>query len=170
GCESNLRHWIILIFFSMKIKHFHRSWVYYSADLFLHNKHAYMLRTNTDGLDIGSPVVLQGVKIGKVTNIIVGFNKNLDQFEVQVRWPKGIPQADHNELRSSLIDRGLRAKLAMHSLITGKLMLQIGFYPGTQLVLAGLENEIPSLPSSSLNKLMEDVARLWISKKLMSEL
>ncbi|MCN4143830.1 MAG: hypothetical protein LC437_01770, partial [Thiohalomonas sp.] len=23
-----LRHWIILIFFSMKIKHFHRSWVY----------------------------------------------------------------------------------------------------------------------------------------------
>ncbi|MCN4144770.1 MAG: hypothetical protein LC437_06885, partial [Thiohalomonas sp.] len=27
-CESNLRHWIILIFFSMKIKHFHRSWVY----------------------------------------------------------------------------------------------------------------------------------------------
>ncbi|MCN4144438.1 MAG: hypothetical protein LC437_05025, partial [Thiohalomonas sp.] len=28
GCESNLRHWIILIFFSMKIKHFHRSWVY----------------------------------------------------------------------------------------------------------------------------------------------
>ncbi|MCN4145277.1 MAG: hypothetical protein LC437_09780, partial [Thiohalomonas sp.] len=28
GCESNLRHWIILIFFSMKIKHFHRSWLY----------------------------------------------------------------------------------------------------------------------------------------------
>ncbi|MCN4144619.1 MAG: hypothetical protein LC437_06045, partial [Thiohalomonas sp.] len=28
GCESNLRHWIILIFFSMKIKHFYRSWVY----------------------------------------------------------------------------------------------------------------------------------------------
>ncbi|MCN4144199.1 MAG: hypothetical protein LC437_03735, partial [Thiohalomonas sp.] len=28
GCESNLRHWIFLIFFSMKIKHFHRSWVY----------------------------------------------------------------------------------------------------------------------------------------------
>ncbi|MCN4144389.1 MAG: hypothetical protein LC437_04760, partial [Thiohalomonas sp.] len=28
GCESNLRHWIILSFFSMKIKHFHRSWVY----------------------------------------------------------------------------------------------------------------------------------------------
>ncbi|MCN4145266.1 MAG: hypothetical protein LC437_09725, partial [Thiohalomonas sp.] len=32
GCESNLRHWIFLIFFSMKIKHFHRSWVYTSIE------------------------------------------------------------------------------------------------------------------------------------------
>ncbi|MBE9526388.1 MAG: MCE family protein [Proteobacteria bacterium] len=149
--------------------------LYYSANLFSNNKQTYniMLRTNTAGLDIGSPVVLQGVKIGKVTNIIVGFNKNLDQFEVQVsiiidrnkvRWPKGIPQADHNELRSSLIDRGLRAKLAMHNLITGKLMIQIDFHLGTKLVLAGLENEIPSIPSSSLNKLMEDIAALDIKK------
>ncbi|NOQ78991.1 MAG: MCE family protein [Gammaproteobacteria bacterium] len=149
--------------------------LYYSANLFSDNKQTYniMLRTSTAGLDIGAPVVLQGVKIGEVTDIVVGFNHKINQFEVQVnividrnkvKWPMEIAQTNNDELRSSLIKKGLRAKLAMHSLITGKLMIQIGFHPGSKLVLAGLENEIPSIPSTSLNKLMEDVAALDIKK------
>jgi paraquat-inducible protein B len=149
--------------------------LYYSANLFSGNKQTYniMLRTNTAGLDIGAPVVLQGVKIGKVTDIVVGFNHQINQFEVQVnividrnkvRWPMEIAQSNNDELRRSLIEKGLRAKLAMHSLITGKLMIQIGFHPTSKLVLAGLENEIPSIPSTSLNKLMEDIAALDFKK------
>jgi paraquat-inducible protein B len=149
--------------------------LYYTAGLFSTNKQAYniMLRSNTAGLDIGSPVVLQGVKIGEVTDIVVGFNQQLNQFEVQVgiiidrnkvRWPTGIPQDNDNELRGSLIEKGLRAKLAMHSLVTGKLMIQIGFHPDSKLLLSGVENEIPSLRSASLNKIMEDIAELDIKK------
>lgn len=149
--------------------------LYYSANLLSNDKQTYniMLRSNTAGLDIGAPVVLQGVKIGEVTDIVVGFNNQINQFEVQVnividrnkvRWPTGIAQTNNDDLRSSLIKKGLRAKLAMYSLITGKLMIQIGFYPETELILAGLEAEIPSTSSTSLNKLMEDIAALDIKK------
>lgn len=148
---------------------------YYSASLFS-NKEFYniMFRTNTAGLDVGAPVVLQGVKIGQVTQIMVGFNDALNHFDVQVgikidrskvRWPETeqIEETDQN-LRKSLIGKGMRAKLAMHSLITGKLMVQVGFFPQTALVLAGLENEIPSIESTGFNKLMEDIASIDIKK------
>lgn len=51
----------------------------------------------------------------------------------------------------TLIHRGLRARLELESLVTGKLGVTLNFYPGTSIRLTGLSKdypEVPTIPSS----------------------
>ena len=51
-----------------------------------------------------------------------------------------------------LIEKGLRGVLSMQSLITGKLLIEIDFYPGTPVNLKNINKhytEVPTIPSTT---------------------
>ena len=51
-----------------------------------------------------------------------------------------------------LIEKGLRGVLSMQSLITGKLLIEVDFYPGTPVNLRNINKhytEVPTIPSTT---------------------
>lgn len=115
-----------------------------------------------NGLSIGAPVKLKGVQIGQVTGIQVELNLEkavvrtpvvieLDLSAITVenkRDSSALSRMSHDWL----IQQGLRAQLMSQSLLTGKLYIEMNFYPGTPVNLVGANAkfpEIPTLPSES---------------------
>lgn len=84
------------------------------------------------GLSEGSPVIFQGVEVGKVTRIVLVTNKNDLSFNVAVYarfketdvisegslWEKLLKREDFDFL-DLMIKEGLRARLASQSYLTG---------------------------------------------------
>jgi len=118
------------------------------------------------GLDIGAPVVYQGVKIGRVTEIFLVTSPVTLNFWIPVVIeinPKSIkvtsdrPSAEIAEEMVLLIKRGLRAKMDIQSPVTAKLIVQLGLYPDTPVnLIKTVKNkknlpdlpQIPTLPST----------------------
>ena len=113
------------------------------------------------GLDPGAPVTLRGVQIGKVQKISIDFDQKLSDYTIPVYIE--ITAKDHDnaptldiattwETAKKMIEKGLRAKLKMRSIVTGKLYIDLAFYPESPI---NLQNkpidatylEIPTLPS-----------------------
>ena len=110
------------------------------------------------GLGVGAPVKFRGVPIGAVTEIdILSFTRST-RIEIPVyieTYPANIevvgPQVDSRERVEQLIAAGLRAKLEVESLVTGKLYVSLDFYPETPALFRGHDTgtpEIPSVPSN----------------------
>ena len=113
------------------------------------------------GLDVGSPVLFEGVPVGSVidisivadpdkeqTEIPVVIQVELDRFKVRLAGQLVDPQKN----MPRLIAKGLRGVLSLQSLITGKLLIEIDFYPGTPVNLKNISNqytEIPTIPSTA---------------------
>jgi paraquat-inducible protein B len=109
------------------------------------------------GLNIGAPVEFQGVRIGSVTDIRVIHIPKTSEFrtpvyilvevnrieEAQVRRSR----AEQREYFASLIQRGLRAQLVSQSLVTGQLIVQLGFYPDTPVRLVAEDSDVPEMPT-----------------------
>lgn len=108
------------------------------------------------GLDVGAPVLFKGVKIGEVTSVKIISNFDTMQFQIPV-YAKiyndetlsegGI---DERENLNILIKDGLRARLAVNSMITGQLLVELDLFPQTEVVLheyARNEFEIPTIDS-----------------------
>ncbi len=105
------------------------------------------------GLDVGAPVNFKGIKIGSVTDIKVELeSEDFSDIRIPVLVeidPDMIKESsallkkqDYQQWRErreamqkagkvikSMIDRGLRAQLISQSMVTGKLMIQLDFYP-----------------------------------------
>ena len=138
------------------------------------------------GLSVGAPVLFQGVQIGSVTSITL----QVDPAKMQVQIPVFIEyepekfqvavagQKIHRDpLKniSKLIERGLRAQLAMQSFITGQLVIQLDFYPETPVVLKHINKdyiEIPTIQSTGerLAEALGDLDLKGIEKHLLSVL
>jgi len=113
------------------------------------------------GLNVGSNVMFRGVPIGYVSDIDVLADFEGMEFTVPVTVtirPDSIhaisadksirAQADADIAR--LVKEGLRASLASESLITGQLYIELDFFPDTEIVMRGIDDdiaEIPSIPS-----------------------
>jgi len=136
------------------------------------------------GLQVGSPVVFRGVKIGSVQNIglsvsaegkkinfLVPVTVRTDEFVLTDTNGKAVDLGDIAE-NSELIQRGLRARLKTWSFLTGQLYIDLDFYPDRPLKVyssgKGLR-EIPTLPTEvqeftnkldklNLEKLVEDIS------------
>ncbi len=139
------------------------SLVLFSTTKFFTKTQKFVLYFNepVKGLDIGSPVLFQGVAVGSVIsiNIIadpiklradipVIIKMELDRF--QARKPGEIinPQKD----MPGLIKKGFRGMLDLQSLISGKLLIELDFYPGTPLIFRNFNKEyieIPTIPSTT---------------------
>jgi len=136
------------------------------------------------GLDVGAPVLFDGVAVGSVTSIIivaksakkeiyipVTIEIELERFQLQEAGKTVDPQKN----MPILTKRGLRAQLGMQSLITGKLLIELGFYPETPVNLKNIDKEyteIPTIPSttSKLAQALEKLNLEEIQNKLESAL
>lgn len=121
------------------------------------------------GLNVGSPVMFRGVKVGTVTDInLILYAKDLSmrttviaEFDPE-RWTLvGGERGDVKRLQL-VIDRGLRAQLQMQSFVTGQLMIALDFFPGKPARYVGLVKrylEIPTVPTSleELTKTIQDL-------------
>lgn len=124
------------------------------------------------GLNVGSPVVFNGVPIGRVVGIsLVTDIQNLsiripvyieaDEGSFIVLNKDGHRSKDRDELMERLFQKGLRAKLITQSVLTGQMMIELGFYPNSPMILHGNTRfpEIPTLPSTieELSKTFQDM-------------
>jgi paraquat-inducible protein B len=132
----------------------------FGASLWARQDQAVMhFRGSVYGLQVGSPVVFRGVRLGGVQSVGVVYGEG--KFSVPV-----VVQLDRNRIRNlsgaastdatlalpALIEKGLSAQLATHSLLTGQLYIDLDLRPGAKTVAVGGQNasgliEIPTTPT-----------------------
>ncbi len=134
------------------------------------------------GLNIGAPVVFRGVKVGSVKNVVLRFDTENLAFQIPVYIeidPRrgelmGPSPQKLGENLKLMIDRGLRARLEMQSILTGQMQVDLDFYPGKPAHLVGDTeySEIPTIPTplQELAKKMEQIPIEDILKKVQSAL
>jgi paraquat-inducible protein B len=116
------------------------------------------------GLQVGSPVNFRGVKVGQVESMSITYFQELQEFRIPVVI--GIQDArvevdgvvtDKQDLLKldRLIQQGLRARLNLQSLVTGRLEIELDFMPETPIRLVNEDHRYPEIPTvqSSMEKL-----------------
>jgi paraquat-inducible protein B len=116
-------------------------------------------RGSVNGLDVGAPVKLRGVTVGAVSEITPLYYPNGDfAVEVKIETVKGIVKivgsSEDDQLGkiNQLIQDGLRAQLNTSSFVTGKLFVNVDYYPDTETIFMKKNEtdvEIPSIPSTT---------------------
>lgn len=115
-----------------------------------------------NGLETGAPVKFKGVTIGKVKKIMISISED----GMETRMPVVI-EIDHELVKNNLgkelrwsesgilrrqIENGLRAKLELDNLLTGRLYVGLNFHPGapspSTLQSSQAYQEIPTLPGT----------------------
>ncbi len=123
------------------------------------------------GLQVGAPVVFLGVRVGTVKHIQIGLEEKGQRFKVQVTIEldlqminttsgRQIAPEDRMTIRQ-LVEKGMRARLKMQSLLTGQLYVDLAFYPGKPAKFVNGDediNEIPTIPTTveELASMLED--------------
>ncbi len=137
------------------------------------------------GLVEGSPVIFQGVEVGKVTRIVLVTNKNDLNFHVAVYvrfketdiisegslweklWKKEKEDFDFLDL---MIQEGLRARLASQSYLTGQLRIDLVMLPDTEATMfdSPKKEDIPQIPTvlSQKEELVRGLNRIKIQETL----
>lgn len=109
-----------------------------------------------NGLAIGAPVKLKGVQVGTVTGIVVEYEGDklglmtpvYFEFEPEKLASIGtLRRLPFDERVKVLIEQGLRAQLAMQSLVTGQLYIELAFFPDTPVKLVKVDSEVPEIPT-----------------------
>lgn len=130
---------------------------------------------SVNGLNVGAAVTFRGVKIGTVKEVKLIFDPEhktiripvLVEFEPEaVTLEKQNMRREPNKNVRILIDRGLRAKLQLQSMVTGLLMIDLDFYPDKPARLVGLDTRYPEIPtiSSGLDQMLKKVEKLPIDE------
>ena len=133
------------------------------------------------GLNVGAPVLFQGVQIGSVTSIILEVDPSNLHLQIpvvieyepdkfQVAGGGRMVQRDPRKTIPKLIERGLRAQLTMQSFITGQLVIELGFYPDSAICYPPAQPDktykdyivIPTCQSTS--ERLATPWRSWISR------
>jgi paraquat-inducible protein B len=130
------------------------------------------------GLQAGSAVVMNGVKIGEVTDIRVVSDPAALRFyspvyiEIEpnkifiVREGKaarrGWAVKNRYALYKPLMEKGMKAQLVLQSFVTGQLWINLGFYPDKPVRLVGLVKDVPEIPTvpTTLEELQKTVESL----------
>lgn len=108
------------------------------------------------GLNVGAPVEFKGIKIGSVLDIRLEFDSEDTTFRIPVLVelePERIIERDVEQVASpyntlnTLVERGLRARLATGSLLTGQLFVELSMHPDTPIQLSDEKLPYPELPT-----------------------
>ena len=138
------------------------------------------------GLHAGAPVMFRGTSVGVVSDIKVVIDGQdqsirvpvfieLDEQEVEV--VNAVPESTQDEgkdkardrefIRKLVLEQGLRAQLEMQSLVTGQLIVQLDFIPGSPITLhPEFQDTIPEFPTvpSSLKQLAQKLEDLPLNE------
>ncbi|MEM1090202.1 MAG: MlaD family protein [Pseudomonadota bacterium] len=108
------------------------------------------------GLNAGAPVELKGIRVGSVHDVRLEFNADDTSFLIpviielepdRIVGQQNLEQAPENIL-STLVERGLRARLQTGSLLTGQLFVELNMYDEAPLDLRGDGKQpYPELPT-----------------------
>ncbi len=135
---------------------------------------------SVQGLNVGAPVLLKGVKVGAVTEIRLLFDLDTRKFHTQVfaeTYDKiyairpggdvlsakdafqGDADTEKRKILKELVEKdGLRAQLAQQSFVTGQLLVNLDFFPKSKLRYVhygtGNTRQLPTVASS-----MEELSR-----------
>jgi paraquat-inducible protein B len=142
----------------------------FGSGRFLTERLTYVLHFegSVKGLNIGSPVLFRGVKVGTVKNIRIQAESDLVSILIPVLIdlePKrfGNPRRaeDPEANLQRLIKAGLRARLELQSLVTGQLMVELDFHPDSPIKLVD-ETEYPEIPTiqSGMQELAKTIEKL----------
>ncbi|MGY6277211.1 MlaD family protein [Methylomonas sp. MgM2] len=131
-------------------------------------KYVVYFDSSLNGLEIGAPVKMQGVKIGQVTEISLQVDSKRGKLYKPVvleidrssfldfsgqELPKSPSREQLEKGRDRLVKLGMRARLEMQSLLTGLLYVDLNFYPDKPPSFAGLTHddllEIPGVPTTT---------------------
>jgi paraquat-inducible protein B len=130
------------------------------------------------GLSVGALVVFRGVPLGKVTSISLAVNNEDNTIIIPVGIDIDVKSIRHvvaghgrvtdavrDELVRRMIERGLRARVATVSFLTGLARIELDFFPGTvaRYHSADPGTEIPTL-SSPLEEFSRALSRVNIDK------
>lgn len=132
----------------------------------------------TKGLRVGSNVILNGVRIGYVSEIALLVDET--EFETMTRVTLeilpdtyipisgGVPvDQDLREAipHGALIrDAGLRAQLEIESFVTGQLLVRLDMRPETPIEMSGIHSEHPEIPTirSDIQELLARMQK-WLA-------
>jgi paraquat-inducible protein B len=137
------------------------------------------------GLNVGAQVSFRGARIGNVAEIGILYDHEADTVVIPVVM--NIDRASIGNLReigdrsvgesiaTRLISRGLRAQLALESIVTGQLYVQLDFHPDSPGKFFSVNPpypEIPTLPSKLeiLQKKLENLPLERIAASLENSL
>lgn len=153
-----------------------------SGRLFSH-RHFYILyfQSNVNGLRVDAPVKFHGVEIGSVYRIMLSLTQleravsahnpavmrvpvliEVDERKIERTAGQSVDLDDPRNLKR-LIDAGLRGQLAMESILTGLLYVELDLHPGTPAHFVLPPNstfqEIPTQPTE-FELVQKDVAKV----------
>ncbi|MFM8443973.1 MAG: MlaD family protein [Methylococcus sp.] len=118
---------------------------------------------SVNGLNNGAPVKLRGVTIGRVREVLVQYDlehsrvltpviAEVDLEKVMQTFGDQSGRHEHPSLQD-LIDRGLRARLSLQSLVTNQLYVDIDFLPDRPGHLVNEKTlRLPEIPTLASNK------------------
>ncbi|MEE9422774.1 MAG: MlaD family protein [Gammaproteobacteria bacterium] len=152
----------------------------FSGDRFFTRKLNYVMYFDgsVQGLSIGAPVALRGVKIGTVKDISVLHQSDNNEIAVPVTIEiigKKIRSSGAEHVISidqardqiqKLVSHGLRATLALQSLVTGQLYVELEFMQGVKQAKVVVRDGVFIFPTevSRLSELAEEVQALPLAE------
>ncbi|HTU00808.1 MAG TPA: MlaD family protein [Candidatus Sulfotelmatobacter sp.] len=104
---------------------------------------------DVNGLTLGAPIAFRGVKLGQVTDIRIDVPGG-GKIAVYGEIPPRILNEDAVTMISHAVQKGLRAELALQSLLTGQLYVGLKMMPDTSAKQQATDPhaiEIPTVPS-----------------------
>lgn len=124
-------------------------------------QHVMYFEGAAQGLQVGAPVMFLGVKVGTVKQIQLGLDNHNGEDQhfvvpvtvevlphvVRTRGGEQVDLRDRDTVRG-LVERGLRARLRMQSLLTGQLYVDLDFHPDKPAQFVALDagaSEIPTI-------------------------
>jgi paraquat-inducible protein B len=132
----------------------------------------------TKGLRVGSNVILNGVRVGYVSEIALLIDEEryetLTRVTLEILPDTYIPVRDGAPIAADLRDviphdelineAGMRAQLEIESFVTGQLLVRLDLRPDTEIRLAGIESDYPEIPTirSDIQELLARMQR-WLA-------
>lgn len=148
-----------------------------SGKIFKHTlKYTMYFDGSVSGLSVGAPIVFRGVPMGSVTQISLVTSPRESSISIPVTVSiddtsfinsEGDPLSEEEQAHiiHRMVERGLRARLQMASLITGQSRIELDFFPNAPINFRSSipEWEIPTIPSP-IDTLQRTLARLPLEK------
>ena len=111
---------------------------------------------SVNGLEIGAPVMVRGIRIGKVLDIRLDFDVDNRNFQIPVLIEleperidevRDIQDLEEKDMMAELVANGLRGQLKSASLLTGQLYVDLDFHPNAMPARLGQRGDLTVLPT-----------------------